>query len=1327
MAIHFTDQQRKVIDARNHNILVSAAAGSGKTAVLVERIVQLITEGEHPFDIDQLLVVTFTKAAAAQMRERISDAIDKRLDLDPDNLHLQQQSALLPAAQITTIDSFCTFLLRNNFSDIGLDPGFRQMDEMEAGLMKSDAMKDMLEEQYSAGTPDFAFCVEYFCTKLGDEELQNRILDLYAKAMSHPWPDAWLREHAGDYDVESGEDLLTKRWFQESLETLDREISDAADEYDELVRLCSIPGGPYMYRDVIAKERDALRAVAESAGEEETAALYERLSGIKNLVFGSFQGKRAKKDDPVDEDLKNTVSSRRKDIRARMERYQALYFRGTPDDIAAEMQQVQRPLHELVRLVLAFEAKYAEAKKDKNVIDFDDLEHLALEILAKRNEDGSVSPKPAAEMYRAHFAEILIDEYQDSNDVQELLLSIVSGESEGRYNRFMVGDVKQSIYKFRLARPEIFMEKYAAYRPDDDRTERIDLDANFRSRKEVLDTVNAIFSRIMRPEIGGVDYDEAASLKCGNRDYQSFDDAKSELLIVDERKSGETDGSADGREASLSEGDKSSEGSSGTGGEEDSLVDLDRGEREALAIAQRIHELIRSGRVTDEGTKKLRPVRYGDIVVLLRSTAGWDEKFRGVFEQEGIPCYVASRAGYFATEEIREIVQYLRVLDNPRQDIPLYGAMHGYFGGFTEEDAAKIRAFSRGTDYYTAVAGYAGLEPLDVPEENGQAGSGFSGGPDEYLSTRCRSFLEELDRRRESLTYLSIHELLEQLVTETGYEDYITALPAGSQRLANLSMLLEMAVSFEKTSYTGLFRFLRYLDEMRAQEVDMGEANTLDENADVVRIMTIHKSKGLEFPIVFAAGLSRRFNRRDQNAKLLVDNDLGIGLEYANPELRCRRTTLRRELIADKITRDTLGEELRVLYVAMTRAKEKLILTGTVRDFETVFPKLQNSIPHRKDKLPVPMIAKASCYMNLILDAVAAGEADGSPIPVAVTTVDSTDLTIREAGEHARGADRRAALDNLTNQFRKDGIRVLPDQKLAERLLTMWEFHYPHADLEGLYTKTTVTELKRAAAGRSWEEDESMAGMQEGRKLYPDPPITPYLPTFARDSVNPPEDTEPRPEGNGVMSPKETEESSRGGSQVLPSGERAGARVISAAAGSQGGAFRGTLLHRAMQLLDYERFREPSAVTEESFYAWMEELITGGQFTAQEASYIRAEDFLPFFRTELARRMADAALRGRLRREQPFVMGIAANRIQPAFPADETMLIQGIIDAYFEENGKLIVVDFKTDRVHGGWELVQRYRVQLNYYAEALGRMYGMPVSEKLIYSFALGRVVPIV
>ena len=382
----------------------------------------------------------------------------------------------------------------------------------------------------------------------------------------------------------------------------------------------------------------------------------------------------------------------------------------------------------------------------------------------------------------------------------------------------------------------------------------------------------------------------------------------------------------------------------------------------------------------------------------------------------------------------------------------------------------------------------------------------------EYLSTRCRSFLEELDRRRESLTYLSIHELLEQLVTETGYEDYITALPAGSQRLANLSMLLEMAVSFEKTSYTGLFRFLRYLDEMRAQEVDMGEANTLDENADVVRIMTIHKSKGLEFPIVFAAGLSRRFNRRDQNAKLLVDNDLGIGLEYANPELRCRRTTLRRELIADKITRDTLGEELRVLYVAMTRAKEKLILTGTVRDFETVCPKLQNSIPHGKDKLPVPMIAKASCYMNLILDAVAAGEADGSPIPVAVTTVDSTDLTIREAGEHARGADRRAALDNLTNQFRKDGIRVLPDQKLAERLLTMWEFHYPHADLEGLYTKTTVTELKRAAAGRSWEEDESMAGMQEGRKLYPDPPITPYLPTFARDSVNPPEDTEPRPE-----------------------------------------------------------------------------------------------------------------------------------------------------------------------------------------------------------------------
>lgn len=1327
MAVQFTAQQQKVIDARGHNILVSAAAGSGKTAVLVERIIRLITDGQNPVDIDRLLVVTFTRAAAAQMRERIAKAISDRLEKDPENRHLQRQETLLHTAQITTIDSFCAFLLHNNFADIDLDPGFRQMDEMEAKLMLSDTLTDVLEQQYAEKDPEFAWCADYFCPGVGDAELRDRILGLYRRAMSHPWPEAYLAERAEDYAVGDTDDLFGQPWFLACMEELRGEVIDAAQEYSGLIALCQSAGGPYPYEEMLMEERTRLLALAGEAGDDadgtRAKSLWQSLSGLSSLEFGRLPAIRKTNTD-VDPEIKDAVSGARTRIRKKLKEEAARFFADSPDETVRKMHAAERPLRELVHLTEKLMEAYAAAKEEKNVIDFDDLEHFALRILCRRGEDGKIYARPAAETYRAHFAEILCDEYQDSNDVQELLLSMISRESEGQRNRFMVGDVKQSIYKFRLARPEIFMEKYRTFRPDDPENERIDLDRNFRSRAEVLDPVNAIFRHICRTEVGGVEYDEAAALKAGNTSFPPCPEARAELLVINRREQDAEDGAEEEEE------------------ESDSSRRI-----EAKAIALRIRELVGHYPVTDEETHALRPARYGDIVVLLRATAGWDEDFRSVFEENGVPCYVAARAGYFQTEEIREVIQYLRVLDNPRQDIPLYGAMRGYFGGFDEEELALIRAENkeRGTEFYTAVCRYAGVPVLmpdggETAQEARQPGDrtddADADGRDPALAEKCRRFLEQIDRDRALRTVLPIHELLTRLVIDTGYEDYITALPSGAQRAANLRMLLGIAQNFEKTAYTGLFQFLRYMDQMKAQEVDFGEANTLDENADVVRIMTIHKSKGLEFPICFVAGLAKRMNRRDIQGRLIADDSLGVGMDFADPEERVTSTTLRKEVIADRIRRDSMGEEFRVLYVAMTRAKEKLILTGLVKDYDKEKEEAELRTPAFADKIPVSGIMDAADDLTLILEGIAAAEKNGEDPAISVTVRDSTDLAIQREKQQYDLGKRREAVQDAAQKALRDGISGLPDPVLGRELERRFSWQYAHGALEGLYTKTTVTELKEARGRSAWSEEEGEALRQDGRSLYPEKPADPYLPTFAGKMRK-----ENGEEGEKAASRGRDDAGKNPGEENGPEDGKAARRGSGDTSGQNRGqnkeegvpaavdfssAARGTIIHRCMQLLDYCRFPHPAAVTEDAFLVWRTELVQTGQILAKEAALLEPALILPFLRTPLAERMAEADRKGHLRREQPFVMGIPANRLKESFPAEETVLIQGIIDAYFEEDGQITVVDYKTDRVRESGPLVDRYSIQLDCYAEALSRMIGLPVREKLIYSFALGEIVPL-
>ena len=1212
MALTFTPEQQKVIDLRNRNILVCAAAGSGKTAVLVERIIEIVTDEEHPVDIDRLLVVTFTNAAAAEMRERIGKALSARLCQTPDNVHLQRQVSLLHNAQITTIDSFCLFVIRNNFNDIGLDPGFRIADEGELRLLKQDTLTELLEQQYQEKNKSFLSCVEYFTGGSNDRLLEEYISKLYEFSMSYPWPEDWISQCMRGYKITSVSELEETDWCHYIIRYIRTLVAESIADLDIALQLTERPDGPYMYGETLEKEKEMLSKLTQI---ETFAGFYEAFTTV------SFGRLPSKKDDSVNPLLREKVQLLRKNLKKRLDDIREAYLVLSPEKVVERMETAAPNVEELLLLVLAYKELLDQRKRRDNMIDFHDMEHFALDILLSRQEDGSVLPSTAAREYRAHFKEILIDEYQDSNLVQELLLKSISGEEDENYNRFMVGDVKQSIYKFRLARPELFIEKYIGYTKEASNRQRIDLHRNFRSRPQVIDSVNSVFSRMMRPELGGVDYDEEAAL------YQGAVFPKSET--------GTEDSAADPYRTEYLVIGKDEESRLTTRGQE------------AAAIAHKIRELYASLKVTDKETGKLRPVRYSDIVILLRTTAGWAEEFKAVLEQEGIPAYVSSRTGYFQTVEIKVLMQLLRVIDNPLQDIPLYGTMKSFFGGFEEEEIAKIRAEDKQAPLYELLINYDGEEKEKVQE-----------------------FLKWLSGYRRKTAYTPIHKLIQDILTETGYLDYVTARPGGSQRRANVEMLLTRAAAFENTSYYGLFHFLRYMEQLEKYEVDYGEADILDENADVVRIMSIHKSKGLEFPVCFVAGLSKRFNMQDTTGRMIADADMGIGVDYVDEELRLQSKTLKKRAVALKMKLDTLGEEMRVLYVAMTRAREKLILTGMTADVDQFEAELSKQKEFgsfdRSGKIPFSVLAGASCYLDFLF-----------PCLDEVTLIRPKELFLADVQGAVVEIDRKQKL--LAG---KDGENKQIMTELSER----FEKIYPYQYLSDLFVKTTVSELKKKAihdlSFRSME-DLNLGDGAKGNdteqaftaQWFEEPEIVPYIPSFISS----------------------TEEMS--------------------------GTDRGSAYHKVMELLNFAKIgecREPDV--DKQLNEQLEQFVEEGRLTVQWRESIDNRKIRTFLKSSLAKRMGRAAQLGRLRREQPFVLGLPASRLGGQFPESEQVLIQGIIDVFFEEDGRIIVADYKTDRVKAPEELITRYQVQLDYYAQALTRLTGKEVTEKIIYSFALGR-----
>ena len=1250
MGVQWTKEQQEVIRLRDRNILVSAAAGSGKTAVLVERILSKITDNTHPADIDRLLIMTFTRAAAGEMKERISAVIEKALGEDPDNEHLQRQTTLLHTAQITTIDGFCAYIIRNYFHLIGLDPGYRTADEGELKLLRGDVVKALREEHYAQKDEKFQKFVECFATGKSDENLGDLIQKLYEMAMSNPFPEKWLQKCLGDYRIESLEELRETEWMKMLWDAVGDELQEAELLIREARNVCAEADGPYLYEDTLNSDLILVRDLQELAEKRDYNGT------VKVLVKPAFARLSTKKALDVEEQKKQRVKELRDEEKGILKELGQRYFQSSEEEILETIRYVREPIEMLIELTIQFMEQFGMAKREKNILDFTDMEHFALQILMTK-EGEEIHMSQAARELSAKYDEVLVDEYQDSNFVQELLTTAVSGWINQKKNIFMVGDVKQSIYRFRLARPELFMEKYKSYSTEEAKEQRIDLHKNFRSRAQVLESVNFIFRQIMGEDLGGVVYDKDAALYPGASfpEGESEEFVKTEVLLIEK----------DGEELA----DVQESADAGAQGSQMELENQNAQELEALAIAQRIQEIVGKEQIVDKETREYRPVEYGDIVILLRTAYGWAETFREVLASQGIPVYCTSRTGYFSALEIVTVLNYLKVCDNPLQDIPLMGVLRSPIVGCTSQELAELRIhYPKGLLYESLTAYVGESSKTDFLTEK------------DFLKLKLSYFLQLLEKVRNMAAYTPVHELILYVLKETGYGNYARALPGGEQRFANLTMLVEKAMDYEKTSYRGLFNFVRYIEQLQAYEVDYGEVNLTGAGNTAVEIMTIHKSKGLEFPVVFVAGMGKQFNFQDMNAGLLLHPELGIGADAVIPEKRVIASSLNKQIIRRQLLKESLGEELRVLYVAMTRAKEKLILTGTVGKLEKQMVSLSRFLDEEEELLPLGTRMKAKNYWAFVLPALVRHRAMSELLGEYGILMkkqkgiydDVSDFVIKKVT--VRQMTEKAVILQAGNQMQEEYLKnwdadQVYDKEVREEIEKRFSFVYPYKYLEDIPVKVSVSDLKK----RSWHDESELE------------------------------------ENISVSAEEQVEEQEA----PVPA-------FIAEKQEEYKGAARGTAYHRLMECLDYAEVE-----SEEQLEVQLKRLLESQKMTEQEAECIRIRDIKKFVDSELGQRMKKAVVKKQLYREQPFVIRRSASLLDDSWK-DETILVQGIIDAYFTEDGEIVLVDYKTDRVRKGQEqkLVDLYHVQLEDYAQALERMTGMKVKEKIIYSFTLQKAI---
>ena len=1286
MGVSWTTEQQQVIDLRNRNILVSAAAGSGKTAVLVERIVKIITDKNHPVDIDHLLIVTFTNAAAAEMRERIGNAIEKALDEQPGNEHLLRQLTLIHNAQITTIDSFCLYVVRNHFHEIDLEPNFRIGDEGELKLLREDVLGRVLEQNYEEPSEAFSDFVEGYASGRTDAALNEMILQLYEFSRSYPWPEKWLDSFVGAYRIETREELDRAEWLAPLTENICFVLKDCEQLLKQALAITQQDDGPDMYEKAVQSDLEKYEGLSR------LTSFCELSGALSDIKYDRLASSRGFEGDPDKLELVKSLREQAKDVVKKLCRQ---YFFCSPEMMIEQLERTEPMLEEVVRLTKQFADEFAAAKRRKNLVDFHDVEHFALQILV---DEETEKAKKTAEEFRDTFEEIMIDEYQDSNEVQETLLRSISREERGENNIFMVGDVKQSIYRFRLARPELFMKKYDSYSLEESTTQRIDLHKNFRSREEVLTCTNDIFYKIMARSLGNVEYDAEAALYPG-ASYPAMpvqENPAGEKAAEDEKVSGKQ---INGFTPEILLADSNDE----------LLEDTDFSDKktlEAKMVAEKIRHLMKTQPVTDKATGELRMARYSDIVILLRSLSGWADSLVEVLNGNGIPAHTVSSTGYFSTVEVQTVLSMLRLLDNPRQDIPMAAVLRSPMAGLTDEELAVLRLEDGSVPFHEAVLELAeglyeedGQKEISNPEADQKQGKNADEKPENHIESTAHQKLLEFYKKYRQLRQLvpdtPIHELIEIILCETGYGHYVAAMPAGNRRTANLNMLLEKAAAYEKTSYKGLFHFVRYIDELQKYDVDFGEADMVGENEDVVRIMSIHKSKGLEFPIVIVSGMGKNFNKQDTRSKMVLHPELGIGLDYMDGKKRIKSPTIAKKAIAKQINLENLGEELRVLYVALTRAKEKLILTGTLKDApeKLEFFRQQANLSKAADR-PLSYLTRegASGYLDWILPAVLSY---GDKYPVRI--VEAAELVLDEV------ENQLEQNEDLTERIEE--IEAA-DTQLVGQLKQRFSQRYPYQVDVLRKNKYSVSELKHRAMRERFEAEQ-----EETVPAFLEEPVTPTIPLFIQREESVEQETANR------------------------------------------GALRGTAVHRVMECYDF--------ASEKSVQEQMEAMEKEEKITADMRALVKEQIVADFVSSETGKRMALAQRMGALYREKPFVMGFTEeelerygfgagvqmieNEAQTENAQQEIMsenvsqenhmheedltLIQGIIDVFWIEDDGITVLDYKTDRVDTAQELIDRYATQLKLYADALERVFAtrkLKVKEILIYSFRLEKLISI-
>ncbi|HHW36579.1 MAG TPA: helicase-exonuclease AddAB subunit AddA [Bacillales bacterium] len=1226
----WTDDQWRAIATSGKDILVAAAAGSGKTAVLVERIIKKITSINNPVDVDHLLVVTFTNAAAAEMRKRIGEALEKEIAKHPSSLHLRRQLTLLNRASISTLHSFCLNVLRKYYYNIDLDPGFRIADETEAELLMEEIMDELFEEQYSLENNErFYDLVDRYSDDRSDLELQLLIRKLYDFSRSYPWPTEWLEQMTQAYNIDDISEIDELSWMKDLREDIKIQLQGCKELLNRALEITKQPGGPDPYADNIILNQQLIQDLLD-ASEQSWQNLYEVM---QTASFGKL---KPCKGDEYLKSMQENVKRLREKAKDQFEKIKDELFSRKPEYFLNDIQEMKPVVETLIELVKEFSNRYEIVKKEKGIVDFADLEHFCLQILKdEKSTINELIPSEVAEDYRKLFKEVLVDEYQDTNLVQETIINLVSCSN----NLFMVGDVKQSIYRFRLAEPHLFLTKYKLFQKeasDDCAGIRIDLSKNFRSRAEVLAGTNFIFKQIMNQTVGEIEYDDDAELKLGNMNYPESEETKAELLLIDRK-------------------DKSSEKEVNNDGEEDDesisadIAELETVQLEARVIGLKIKELIEKPyKVTDKSGNE-RNVTYRDIVILLRSMP-WAEAIMEEFKELGIPVYAELSTGYFEATEVTVMLSLLKIIDNPYQDIPLAVVLRSPIVGLTEEQLAMIRIHDKSNRFFESVKNY------------------IRSGANQELAGKLDLFYKELKAWRTRARQGALSELIWQLYRDTGYFDYVGGLAGGKQRQANLRALYDRSKQYEETSFRGLFRFLRFIERMQDRGEDLGTARALGEQEDVVRMMTIHKSKGLEFPIVFVAGLGRQFNMQDLRKKVLLHKELGFGSKLVNPKLRITYPTLPLLAMKRRLQMELLAEEMRVLYVALTRAKEKLYLVGTVKDMEKIVDKWNSEIDEDEWLLPDYVRAKAKSYLDWVG-------------PALIRHPDCTVLSIKEFSNEISSHPSKWEVNVLNAEnFPKDSsgavkqnLELLNDienwwvtpieSELKNNVYHQLSWNYPFRQAQIKRSKQSVSEIK-------------------SRKQVTDA----YADTQLIQKFRAPLQDRPR-----FLQQK-----------------------------SITAAEKGTAMHMVMQHVDLR-----AEITDESLSNLVASMVIKELLTEEQSAVIDMDGIIHFFGTSLGQRLVKAE---KVRREVPFSLALPANDAYPDWAEEDTanVLVQGVMDCVFKDDFGVVLIDYKTDTITGRFKneemarktLEERYRLQIDLYARALQEIWKLPSVEKYLFLF---------